>query len=52
MGTAKADGPNMPLADGVDKAMRNPVDEAEGTKPGLAVVVSIIGKNRRNLEID
>jgi hypothetical protein len=51
MGTAKADGPNMFLADGVDKAMRHAVDEAEGAKSSFAVVVPVIDEERHDLEV-
>ena len=51
MGKAKTDGPNLFLADGVDKAMRRAVDEAEGAKSSFAVVVPVIDEERHDLEV-
>jgi hypothetical protein len=51
MRTAKADGPNMSLADGVDKTMRHAVDEAKGAESSFAVVVPVIDEERQDLEI-
>ena len=45
---AQADGPNMSLAQDIDKAIGNAVDLAEGTEARFAIVVSVVWQDGLN----